>query len=67
MMNKTEQQKEAMRFSFDYFRYLLQQEEVIERMVNRKIDQMEPCIEQLVEQKIDQRLKELSKNRSNNI
>ena len=32
MTKKTEQQKEATRFSFDYFRYLLQQEEVIERM-----------------------------------
>lgn len=65
MTKKTEQQKEATRFSFDYFRYLLQQEEVIERMVNRKIDQMGPRIEQLVEQKVEMRLKELAKNRNN--
>lgn len=59
-MNKTEQQKEATKFSFDYFKYLLQQEEVVERMVDRKIEQLTPRIEQLVDQKIDQRLKRLA-------
>lgn len=60
-MNKTEQQKEATRFSFDYFKYLLQQEEVVERIVDRKINQLGPRIEQLVDKKIDQRLKHLTK------
>lgn len=57
-MDKTEQQQEATQFSFDYFRYLLQQEEMIDRIVKKNMDQLEPQIASLIDQKIEQRLKE---------
>ena len=57
MMNKTEQQKEATRFSFDYFKYLLQQEQVMDRMFERKMNQLEPRLEQLIDKKIEEKLR----------
>lgn len=57
MMNKTEQQKEATRFSFDYFKYLLQQEQVMDRMLERKMNQLEPRLEQLIDKKIEEKLR----------
>lgn len=57
-MDKTEQQQEATQFSFDYFRYLLHQEEMIDRIVKKNMDQLEPQIASLIGQKIEQRLKE---------
>lgn len=62
-MIKTEQQKEATRFCFDYFQYLLHQEGLVERMVERKMNQLEPQIEQLVNKKIDQRIQYLINNK----
>lgn len=59
-MDKTIQQQEATRFSFDYLRYLLQQEEVIERMVDRKIAQLEPRIDKMISKKIEQQMKKQS-------
>jgi hypothetical protein len=57
-MDKTEQQQEATQFSIDYFRYLLHQEEMIDRIVKKNMDQLEPQIASLIDQKIEQRLKE---------
>lgn len=57
-MDKTEQQQEATQFSIDYFRYLLHQEEKIDRIVKKNMDQLEPQIASLIDQKIEQRLKE---------
>jgi hypothetical protein len=62
-MNKTKRQEEATRFSFDYLRYFLQQEGVVERMVERKLNKLEDQIEQLIDQKIEQRIKNLSNNK----
>ena len=56
-MNKTEQQQEAMRFSFDYFKFLLHQEDTIDRMLERKINQLEPRLEELINEKINERLR----------
>ena len=36
MMSKTEQQQEATRFSFDYLNYLMEQEGVVDRVVERE-------------------------------
>lgn len=57
MMNKTEQQKEATRFSFDYFKYLLQQEQVMDRMLERKMNLLKPRLEQLIDKKIEEKLR----------
>lgn len=56
-MGKTEQQKEATRFSFDYFNHLQQQEDVLDRMLNRKMSQLEARLDQMIDQKIKQHLK----------
>ena len=55
-MQKTEEQKEATRFSLDYFKYLLQQEQVLERLVERKMSQLEPRIERMIDEKVEQRI-----------
>lgn len=57
LVNKTERQQEATRFSFDYLNYLLQQEGVIERMVDMKFKDLEHKLDKMVEQKINQQLK----------
>lgn len=62
-MNKTEQQKEATRFSFDYLKYFLQQEGVVERMVDRKMSLLESRIDQMIDEKIYQRMKQNSNNK----
>lgn len=51
-MGKTERQQEAKRFSLDYLCYLMEQERVVERMVDRKLKQMEPRIDEMIDQKI---------------
>ena len=48
-MSKTNRQQEATRFSLDYLRYLMEQEGVVERMVDRKLKQLEPCIEDMID------------------
>lgn len=62
-MNKTEQQKEATRFSFDYLKYFLQQEGMVERMVDRKMSLLESRIDQMIDEKIYQRMKQNSNNK----
>lgn len=51
-MGTTDRNHEAKQFSLDYLDYLMEQEGVVERMVDRKLKQMEPKIEKLIEQKI---------------
>jgi len=51
-MGKTVRQQESTKFSFDYLDYLMEQEGVVERMVDRKLKQMEPKIEKLIEEKM---------------
>lgn len=51
-MSKTVRQQESTKFSFDYLDYLMEQEGVVERMVDRKLKQMEPKIEKLIEEKM---------------
>lgn len=59
-MSKKEQHNEAKRFSLEYLQYLLRQEDIIERLLDKRMDQLAPHIEQLVDKKIDQRLKQLA-------
>jgi len=51
-MGTTDRNHEAKQFSFDYLDFLMEQEGVVERMVDRKLKLMEPEIEKLIEQKI---------------
>jgi hypothetical protein len=51
-MSKTVRQQESTKFSFGYLDYLMEQEGVVERMVDRKLKQMEPKIEKLIEEKM---------------
>jgi hypothetical protein len=53
---KSERQQKATRFSFDYLNYLIEQEEVVERMVDRKLKQLEPCLEKMIDEKIKEKL-----------
>ncbi len=53
-MNKTDRQREATRFSFDYLDYLLRQEGVVERLVNLKFEDLEHRLDKMIEQKINQ-------------
>ena len=53
---KSERQQKATRFSFDYLNYLIEQEEVVERMVDRKLKQMEPCLEKMIDEKKKEKL-----------
>jgi len=52
----TEKQKAARKFASDYLAYLLDQEDLVERMVEKKWKQVAPEIELLVEKKIRERL-----------
>ncbi len=61
-MNKTEQQKEATRFSIEYLHYLLQQEDVIERLLDKRMTQLEPLIEQMISEKVSQQVDKLLNN-----
>ena len=55
-MNKTERQKEATRFSIEYLHYLLKQEDVIERLLDKRMTQLEPLIEQMINEKVTQQI-----------
>jgi hypothetical protein len=61
-MKKTEQQHEAMRFSIEYLHYLLQQEDVIDRMLDKRMSQLKPFIEQMINEKIQQHFNTLNKH-----
>lgn len=63
MTSKKEQHYEAKRFSLDYLQYLLQQEDVIERLLEKRMTQLEPELEKLIDSKIDSRIRTLFNNK----
>ena len=52
----TEKQKAARKLASDYLGYLTEQEELVSRLVDRRLNQMAPQIEQRISQIIDERL-----------
>ena len=56
-MNKKEQQNDAKRFSLEYLQYLLQQEDIIERLLEKRMTLLEPELEKLIDKKIDSRIR----------
>lgn len=56
-MNKKEQQNDAKRFSLEYLQYLLRQEDIIERLLDKRMIQLEPELEKLIDEKIDSRIR----------
>ena len=55
-MSKKEQQNDAKRFSLEYLQYLLRQEDIIERLLDKRMTQLEPELEKLIDERIDQRI-----------
>ena len=62
-MNKKEQQNDAKRFSLEYLQYLLRQEDVIERLLDKRMLQLEPELEKLIDEKIDSRIRTFLNNK----
>ena len=56
-MSKKEQQNDAKRFSLEYLQYLLRQEDIIERLLDKRMIQLEPELEKLIDEKIDSRIR----------
>lgn len=56
-MSKKEQQNDAKRFSLEYLQYLLRQEDIIERLFDKRMTQLEPELEKLIDERIDQRIR----------
>lgn len=56
-MSKKEQQNDAKRFSLEYLQYLLRQEDIIERLLDKRMIQLEPELEKLIDERIDQRIR----------
>lgn len=52
-MSKKEQHNDAKRFSLEYLQYLLRQEDIIERLLDKRMIQLEPELEKLIDEKID--------------
>lgn len=63
MTSKKEQHNNAKRFSLDYLQYLLRQEDVIERLLEKRIIQLEPELEKLIDEKIDSRIRTFLNNK----
>lgn len=64
-MELTEKQKAARKLTSEYLGYLVEQEALVGRMVDRKWMQMVPRIEQFVDQKIQERLSILMQDDEN--
>lgn len=62
-MSKKEQHNDAKRFSLDYLQYLLRQEDVIERLLDKRMLQLEPELEKLIDEKIDSRIRTFLNNK----
>lgn len=62
-MNKKEQQNDAKRFSLEYLQYLLQQEDIIERLLEKRMTLLEPELEKLIDKKIDSRIRTFLNNK----
>ena len=54
--NTTAQQEAATRFSLDYLNYLLQQEQVMDGMLERKLHQLELSLDKRIDEQIEKRL-----------
>jgi hypothetical protein len=52
----TEKQIAARKLASDYSRYLLKQEELVERIIDRKWRELSPYIEKLIDQKVKERM-----------
>ena len=62
-MNKKEQQNDAKRFSLEYLQYLLRQEDIIERLLEKRMTQLEPELEKIIDEKIDSRIRTFLNNK----
>ena len=62
-MSKKEQQNDAKRFSLEYLQYLLRQEDIIERLLDKRMTQLEPELEKLIDEKIDSRIRTFFNNK----
>lgn len=62
-MSKKEQQNDAKRFSLEYLQYLLRQEDIIERLLDKRMTQLEPELEKLIDEKIDSRIRTFLNNK----
>lgn len=62
-MSKKEQQNDAKRFSLEYLQYLLRQEDIIERLLDKRMAQLEPELEKLIDEKIDSRIRTFLNNK----
>jgi hypothetical protein len=62
-MSKKEQHNDAKRFSLEYLQYLLRQEDIIERLLDKRMIQLEPELERLIDEKIDTRIRTLLNNK----
>jgi hypothetical protein len=52
----TEKQKAARKLASDYSRYLFDQEALVERMVDRRWQELSHTIEDLIDKKIQERI-----------
>ena len=62
-MNKKEQKNDAKRFSLEYLQYLLRQEDIIERLLDKRMLQLEPELEKIIDEKIDSRIRTFLNNK----
>ena len=51
-MHLTEKQKAARRLASDYTGFLIEQEALVDRMIERKWREIEPQLDQIVERKV---------------
>ena len=63
MTSKKEQHNDAKRFSLEYLQYLLRQEDIIERLLDKRMIQLEPELERLIDEKIDTRIRTFLNNK----
>ena len=52
MAEKTDKQRAAHRLIVEHMQLLTEQEQLVQRMVDRKLQEMVPFIEQLIDQKV---------------
>lgn len=56
MVKNSDKQQAARRLITEHLQYLADQEQMIERMVDRKFQEMLPEIERTIDRKIDERI-----------
>ena len=56
MKEMTEKQKAARRLASDYSRYLFDQENLVERIIDRKWLELSSYIDELIDKKIQERM-----------